>query len=538
MRHGIRRDVHIPKNKLIAIFLLIAFLASAWFFSGTVHAEEAGETGEKLLPVTDVTAETDPDSLDVKIRWTGPSEYSIYSVVVERSNDPKKGFTEIGTVYIDEDWGYCEYTDDIDKGIPYYYRLKITSYTEILEEPIVDDDGWRYIDRVEHTGESSYVYTGKCMVELEKPSFCKVEAGQDHTIDLYWNNTYDSDGVRIYQRLGKEGEFQLLKTVPNGKYPDKTYMADHRFTVKNLKLGTTCYYKLCAYKLQNGRKFDNSFSKVRSATVTINKTEIVKAVSKAKKTNTIKWAKNKEADGYVVYYAKKVDGKYKKLKTIRNKNTTTYTHKKLTNGKVYYYKVMSYKKTKNGKLTSKSEPYEKYCDYFGHAEESWSAKTLRIFGKGVEYDYFSDEYLPGYKTQASAMKHMTTLKIKVWDINGKGQKYTRYFWLTVNTKIAPTVEQMFKEIYASKERTPIHSIGAFRYVGGQHMYGLAIDINPTENALIDNGKVLSGSFWDPKKSPYSIPKKCDLVKIMEKYGFKRGEWGDRHDYMHFSYFGV
>ena len=29
----------------------------------------------------------------------------------------------------------------------------------------------------------------------------------------------------------------------------------------------------------------------------------------------------------------------------------------------------------------------------------------------------------------------------------------------------------------------------------------------------------------------------DLVKILEKYGFSRGFWGERKDYMHFSYFG-
>ena len=56
--------------------------------------------------------------------------------------------------------------------------------------------------------------------------------------------------------------------------------------------------------------------------------------------------------------------------------------------------------------------------------------------------------------------------------------------------------------------------------------------------MIDNGVILAGSFWNPKKSVYSIPKKCELVKILEKYGFYRGFWGGRKDYMHFSYFGT
>ena len=91
-----------------------------------------------------------------------------------------------------------------------------------------------------------------------------------------------------------------------------------------------------------------------------------------------------------------------------------------------------------------------------------------------------------------------------------------------------------------KQQTPIHAIGAYSYRGGrtEHNEGLAIDINPDENYMIDNGTILAGSFWNPKKSPYSIPLKCDLVKIMKKYGFSRGFWHNRKDYMHFSYFGT
>jgi hypothetical protein len=74
------------------------------------------------------------------------------------------------------------------------------------------------------------------------------------------------------------------------------------------------------------------------------------------------------------------------------------------------------------------------------------------------------------------------------------------------------------------------------------MYGMAIDINPNENYMIDkvNGKkkILSGSYWKPKSDPYSIPADCELVRIMQRYGFYRGDWGDRKDYMHFSYFGT
>ena len=57
-------------------------------------------------------------------------------------------------------------------------------------------------------------------------------------------------------------------------------------------------------------------------------------------------------------------------------------------------------------------------------------------------------------------------------------------------------------------------------------------------ASIDGKKVLAGSYWKPKKDPYSIPNNSQFVKIMKRYGFYRGAWGKRKDYMHFSYFGT
>ena len=38
--------------------------------------------------------------------------------------------------------------------------------------------------------------------------------------------------------------------------------------------------------------------------------------------------------------------------------------------------------------------------------------------------------------------------------------------------------------------------------------------------MVQGKQILAGSFWKPKKNKYSIPLKCNLVKILEKYGFK------------------
>ena len=59
-------------------------------------------------------------------------------------------------------------------------------------------------------------------------------------------------------------------------------------------------------------------------------------------------AKDKNANGYVVYRATKKNGKYAAVKTINKGKTVTFTNKNLKKGKTYYYKIKAYKKV-NGK---------------------------------------------------------------------------------------------------------------------------------------------------------------------------------------------
>lgn len=63
----------------------------------------------------------------------------------------------------------------------------------------------------------------------------------------------------------------------------------------------------------------------------------------------VSWKKVKGAAGYQVYRATK-NGKYKKVKTTK---ATSWTNKKLTTGRSYYYKVRAYKKQGGKNLYSK-----------------------------------------------------------------------------------------------------------------------------------------------------------------------------------------
>ena len=72
-----------------------------------------------------------------------------------------------------------------------------------------------------------------------------------------------------------------------------------------------------------------------------------------------------------------------------------------------------------------------------------------------------------------------------------------------------------------------------------HSYGVAIDINVTENYSHRGSTIYAGSFWDPSRSEFSIPRDGILVKAFEAKGWKwGGNWsGNYQDYMHFSFTG-
>ncbi|MGI1660173.1 MAG: cell wall-binding repeat-containing protein [Desulfitobacterium sp.] len=149
---------------------------------------------------------------------------------------------------------------------------------------------------------------------------------------------------------------------------------------------------------------------------------------------------------------------------------------------------------------------------------------------------------PVYKSAAEAEANMINVSIDVWKLNPKGEKYAAKATVKVNKAIAERVKSVFQEIFAGEEKYPINVVQGYSWRGGtsEHNYGLAIDLNPNENYMINSsGKVVAGSFWDPSKSPYSITENGDVVTAFKKYGFAWGgnAWKSSKDYMHFSYLG-
>ena len=155
-----------------------------------------------------------------------------------------------------------------------------------------------------------------------------------------------------------------------------------------------------------------------------------------------------------------------------------------------------------------------------------------------------------YPNQQEAEKHMTTITVPMWRIDKNGNKYASEGSFLINAAIAQDVVAIFTEIFNDPEQFPFRDLGGYGWRGnkatGEHNCGTAIDINWNENYQIRNGRIQTGSLWQPGSNPYSISPGSSVVRIFREHGWSWGgdAWADNsddsygyHDYMHFSYMG-
>ena len=264
---------------------------------------------------------------------------------------------------------------------------------------------------------------------------------------------------------------------------------------------------------------------VSASAATVTATANVPVRAKAKTSSTKLTTMKKNAKRTVLgtssnkkWYKVKVNGK------------TGYVNK----SRVKYQETSSKTTDKTVESSSKAETVNSAAPSgLAYRGETYQSRCNRIFGSST---------FRRFTSAAEAEKYQVTIQIPVWKLNSSGKKYSSTATLKVHKKIAPTVKQIFKEIYQSDERFPIKDIGGYNWRGdgspSEHCLGLAIDINYNENYMCTNsGAALTGSFWRPGENPYSISPNSDVVRIFAKYGFGwGGTWNSKKDYMHFSYF--
>lgn len=193
---------------------------------------------------------------------------------------------------------------------------------------------------------------------IEKPKNIRtVSQFKKNWLHIMFEPVEGAQNYRVMYRKAGEKEWKYSWT--DGKTD---------YYLRNLKKGGLYEFMFAAYKKNADDEWERGAYSVTSYRYYYK--EKIKKVKAGKKSIKVTWVKDKNGDGYELFYATNAKMKNRKKIVINNKNKTSYTIKKLKSGKKYYIRVRSIKKS-NGKR---------------HTGEFSSQKKLKAKQKGETYE--------------------------------------------------------------------------------------------------------------------------------------------------------
>lgn len=174
-------------------------------------------------------------------------------------------------------------------------------------------------------------------IGISKVTGLRAISQTEKSIKIKWNRVKNATGYEIYIYNKAEKKYIKQKTlcVKNTTYT--LTKVKHR----TLQPGNEYKIKIRAYSKNDAGCIYGKFSDELKAYTCMNP---VKASIKHKKLKVLlTWTREKKASGYEIYFSDKKSTGYKKLKTITTNNQTNFMCSNLANGKVWYYKIRTYK---------------------------------------------------------------------------------------------------------------------------------------------------------------------------------------------------
>lgn len=464
------------------------------------------------VPVISYIKDEDDDEPYYTLSWNGDTNrylnhYEVYSCTGSRNGEYTLQKNVKGTQL---------YVHLKEKGKTVFYKIRAVYVRKMRR--YVPDQGLTWVEDVEYGAFSEPVSLSYPLGQVEQ---VKIAKDTTTSLNLSWEKVEGAEGYVIERSESQDGGYEAIAQLVG---IDQT-----EYTDEGLQLGRTYYYRVYAYVMCDGVMMPGTTSSVVTGVPLLKKTTSVSWKCPSPRRAKVSWKPVDEAKGYVVYKTGANNSNWKKYKVLQGKNNTKVSIG-VSNGKCYGVRVIAYCNVTGSDTEGAVKEKSIYGDYYGYAMEDDYSKQKRVYGSKAEE----------YKSSGQARRHMTTIKVKVWDFASgmSGRKITKTKYLTCNKAVAPTLKKIFQKIYHGKGKAPIYELGCFSWRTGQHGQGLAVDINSDYNAMFDNGKPVVGRYWNPRKYAYSIKRNGDIENAFAEYGFPRGLWGSRKDYMHFSYFGV
>ena len=242
----------------------------------------------------------------IVVKWNkvaGAKSYRIYRKTTG-------GYTRIGTVNSGNTTSYTDTT--AESGKTYTYAVK------------------------PYNGNASADYTGKQVTYLAAPTLSTL-ANAANGVSLKWNSISGAQKYYIYRKEGNGGYKKIAEVKDAVSYTDKSVTSGKNYT-----------YAVRALK-------GSSMSAYTGKSINYLAQANVSALNNKDNGIEVKWSKVSGAKGYYVY-RKEGKNSYRKIATITNANTTSYTDTsvKNNNGKAYTYTVRAYANNALAAYTGKS----------------------------------------------------------------------------------------------------------------------------------------------------------------------------------------
>ena len=268
-------------------------------FYGDYSGEQSVQTALNA-PAAGGVSTSDMQSLSVS--WNaveGANGYEVY-----RSASSGSGYTLVANL----SGGEVQYRDTgLAIENTYYYQVR--AYRTAAGKTVYSD----------YSAEMSGT------VKLSQVTGLYVQMTKYNTLQLSWNASGDAKTYEVYYSTSPDSGYKKVKTTKSTTY---------KFT--KAKCGQTYYFKIRTYEKIGKIKYYSDYCEAVSGYTVLTGTPTVYVSKTTYNSVTIKWSKVPSTRKYEIYYSTSPDGEYTLLKS---QGGTTYTHKKLTTGVTYYYKV-------------------------------------------------------------------------------------------------------------------------------------------------------------------------------------------------------
>ena len=159
------------------------------------------------------------------------------------------------------------------------------------------------------------------------------------SITLNWTKADKATGYRVYQYNPSTKKWKKIASVKTNTY-----------TVKKLKAGTDYKFRIKSYATNGTLTINSTYSSAISGVPVLTKVENLRMTNRGTDFISVRWDKNSDADGYMVYI---YDGtKWTCVKTMTSNSAVSHKITGLASGKAYKITVKAYKTVGGTKLIS------------------------------------------------------------------------------------------------------------------------------------------------------------------------------------------